>query len=506
MINNYPYGVNDGTGKLSGATGIIIYDANGRVKFQSTGGGGSAAWGSIGTGTGVGSQTDLVTYLNANYYPLASNPAGYITSAALAPYLTSASAAATYYPLTNPAGYITSAALSPYLTAALAAATYVPLTRNITINGVTQDLSADRTWTVTASAGDITVVTATTTNQREDNWAPTGWTGAGVKIIEFAPTYSNNVVCLGGLTNGAAGRMVTIVNTSTDQLIIFEHESTSSTSTNRFKMQQQCAFFLLPGRDITFLYNGTRWSQFNSANNFGGFDFVDDFTQSSQNGSVGTVTGQVSTALFNTISSGTGASIQSDAEYREFGRVRLRTGTTTTGQIRVAIDIRNSSGGFWSSAIADSFPIVTVSKVKLDALPDLTNDFRCYIGHNLGVVAQITSAVYPGYFWYVPDATSGLTTWQNVSTNSTGGTTLTTNTGIPLSTGWIYLGLFTIGNRGDLTYFYSTDGVTYQVASKYTWTTAAFGGRPYFGINKTLGTTDRIMYLDWFGIGFNLKR
>jgi hypothetical protein len=47
---------------------------------------------------------------------------------------------------TNDVGFITSAALAPYLTSAIAAATYVPLTRTITIQGVTQDLSADRSW------------------------------------------------------------------------------------------------------------------------------------------------------------------------------------------------------------------------------------------------------------------------------------------------------------------------------------------------------------------------
>jgi hypothetical protein len=52
---------------------------------------------------------------------------GYITSAALVPYLTSATAAATYYPLTNPSGFITSSALSPYLLSSTAAATYQTL-------------------------------------------------------------------------------------------------------------------------------------------------------------------------------------------------------------------------------------------------------------------------------------------------------------------------------------------------------------------------------------------
>ncbi len=138
----------------------------------------------------IATVASLASYLTtasaaATYYPL-TNPAGYIDISALAGYLTAATAAATYYPLTNPsgyitgitsgdvttalgftpynatnpAGYITSAALAPYLTSALAASTYVPLTRNITINGTTQDLSANRTWTVTAPdpAGWTTIV------------------------------------------------------------------------------------------------------------------------------------------------------------------------------------------------------------------------------------------------------------------------------------------------------------------------------------------------------------
>ncbi len=51
-----------------------------------------------------------------------------------------------------------SSALSPYLTSALAATTYVPQSRTITINGTTQDLTANRSWTIstTPEAGSIT--------------------------------------------------------------------------------------------------------------------------------------------------------------------------------------------------------------------------------------------------------------------------------------------------------------------------------------------------------------
>jgi hypothetical protein len=73
---------------------------------------GAAAWGSIGTGTGIATQTDLVNYLAANYQVIGS---------------------------------------------------YVLTTRTITINGVNQDLSANRTWNLTANNG-VQQTTGTPTN------------------------------------------------------------------------------------------------------------------------------------------------------------------------------------------------------------------------------------------------------------------------------------------------------------------------------------------------------
>jgi hypothetical protein len=59
----------------------------------------AAEWGTIGTGTGVSSQTDLVNYLVANFYPLLTNPSAFLVAADLIPYLTSANAALTYFPI-----------------------------------------------------------------------------------------------------------------------------------------------------------------------------------------------------------------------------------------------------------------------------------------------------------------------------------------------------------------------------------------------------------------------
>jgi hypothetical protein len=121
------------------------------VSWQSAGGGGGT-WGSI-TGV-ITAQTDLISYLSTNYYPLSSNPAGYLTSFtevdpvytasswytttnnstnwntaygwgnhASAGYLTQLAADLLYYPLSsNPAGYLTSfTELDPVFTASVAA-------------------------------------------------------------------------------------------------------------------------------------------------------------------------------------------------------------------------------------------------------------------------------------------------------------------------------------------------------------------------------------------------
>lgn len=199
-------------------SGTIQYKNSGGVWADLGSGSGSATttWGTI-LGN-LSDQTDLQNVLDsklstttalATYY-LSTNPSGYIDSSALIPYLSTTTAALTYqpigsyltsesdpiysssswfstsnnainwntayswgnhatagylstttaantyYPLTNPSNYITSSALTPYLSTTTAASTYTPLNRVLTINGTSYDLSTDRTWNITSGTSGYT--------------------------------------------------------------------------------------------------------------------------------------------------------------------------------------------------------------------------------------------------------------------------------------------------------------------------------------------------------------
>ena len=88
---------------IQGTNMTITDDGLGNITFNASGTGGPTAWGSI-TGT-LTSQTDLITYLTTNYYPLTGNPSGFLTTIS----------GLNISLLTNDSGYITSAALTGYV-------------------------------------------------------------------------------------------------------------------------------------------------------------------------------------------------------------------------------------------------------------------------------------------------------------------------------------------------------------------------------------------------------
>jgi hypothetical protein len=93
-----------------------------------------------------------------------------------------------------------------YLTTATAATTYVPQTRNLTIDGVTQNLSLDRTFTINKSLNDLTDVTISSVaggDILQYNLATTQWVNSPLSAItsvgaDNGLTFSGGNVILGG--------------------------------------------------------------------------------------------------------------------------------------------------------------------------------------------------------------------------------------------------------------------------------------------------------------------
>jgi hypothetical protein len=109
--------------------------------------------------------------LDGLYYPLSSNPAGYLTSAALSGLATESWVTAGFYPLTgNPSGFITSSALSPYLLSATAASTYAVIAAGQPTSGTVGQVltknsgtNYDSSW-ATLIPGDRYLTSSTTSN------------------------------------------------------------------------------------------------------------------------------------------------------------------------------------------------------------------------------------------------------------------------------------------------------------------------------------------------------
>jgi hypothetical protein len=382
--------------------------------------------------------------------------------------------------------------------------TKVPTTRTLTINGTGYDLSADRSWTVTGASGDLPEISVSTANAREDNYAPAGWPNPSnvVKVIRINSTNTNSMMCLGGLSNPTAGRIVTIYNASTaNNLIIIENLSTSSTAANRFRMTNNIAYFLLPTRSVTFLYDGTYWTQL-SASGMGGFDYFDDFTSVPS-----ALTAAAYSTLMNTYSSGTGAGIQSNSlgPTDSWGAANMSTGSTATGFTNLSVNTRRTggNGSFGGGTGTTTMPYLVVNKVQIESTATALQDFQAYAGisgsPSLAILAM-------GYYWYYGGSTTAF--WGTRAQNTVG--TLVSNTTSVAATpnAPVWLGVYKVGGSTirDAVFFSSTDGIVYSFAYKFVGVTSSYGGFPIVGEQSLVGTTPKVFIADWMGASFNLAR
>jgi hypothetical protein len=339
---------------------------------------------------------------------------------------------------------------------------------------------------------DLATLSVTETAARLDNWTPTGWPGSTadvVKVIALNANYVDKVQVISGLTGGTGGKIVTITNSSTDNLIILEQNSTNSSAANRMRFQGRSAYFLFPNEQITLLHNGTDWGAFSSNPNNGHMAF-DDMLGAPNAASPVTYFGETTIGTAN----GTGAIIRNDNLINgAFGTISFTTGTLANNSGTLKSMGRS---GFYTFGGAFSKYCV-VSRIKLDQLPTAAQDFIFGVGISANSNATgITTA--GSNSWYASFANSF---WRNYTSN-TGGTLISdTTTSLPVTTNGIVLGTYHPNNLGDTVFFYSADGgMTYAVSSRFVRVSSNYGGAPVIGVNKLVGTTAITATVDYVGI------
>lgn len=121
----------------------------------------------------------------------------------------------------------------------------------------TSGAGADPVWASGGGGSFTNTVIAQAPAANQQNWTITGRTSyTTVRCTNTTNSW------LGGVTGGASGDILHVVNASADAMLWLVNEDTASTAANRFNLRR-ASTFLPPGEAATFVYDSTssRWNQ-----------------------------------------------------------------------------------------------------------------------------------------------------------------------------------------------------------------------------------------------------
>lgn len=336
-----------------------------------------------------------------------------------------------------------------------------------------------------ASGGGGASVITVTPSTNQDNYNPAGLSGATEMRVNATATLKFT-----GLTAQPDGTEITIMNMSTDYLLWLENENTASTAANRFTLPNAFPAFLMPEDAIKLAYNAliSRWVvvEWGMKGSAMGLQFFTDFLEGTTGATTSTVSGtgassQVSTFLVN-------------ATEKPVGVTQIDTGTTTTG--------RATLGNAGTAQIVPTTgAALHVARVVPETAPSAAETFQLFTGFIDSSGGTATDGVTWNLRW-----TGSVSEWSQ--DRFAGGTATRTNTGSPAVsiTAYVWLGIFINPTWTRADFFYSTDSVSFTVASSPTTgfpNNTQYTAWAALSMIKSAGTTQRNSNVDLAGFRFD---
>lgn len=239
-------------------------------------------------------------------------------------------------------------------------------------SGIT-DLVVSRTAKYTGAATPAQIVANT------NDYAPAGMSTAS--FLRLSTDASRNIT---GLTGGAAGRFIWIINVGSFNIVL-KDESASSTAANRFSLDGDVT--LAPEGSLGLWYDGTttRWQALSSAN--GGSGVVDTVAVATANGFAGSSSGGNNPILTLTTSitgilKGNGTAISAASSGTDYA-------PATSG---TSLLYGNGSGGFSNATVGTSLSF-TGGALSRAAL---TGDITASADSNATTVGKINGTSLAG--------------------------------------------------------------------------------------------------------------
>jgi len=374
---------------------------------------------------------------------------------------------------------------------------------HLNYNASTNTLSCGTSGGAGSFNGDVTGtfnlsgdITPTTLSANADDYAPTSLSTNSVVRVS-----SDKLVSITGLTGGADGRIIALVNIGTFPILLTK-ESTASTAANRFGFDSDV--YLWPSQSVTLIYNSTstRWRALTVGGLYSQLDpttrfiLVDEFM------------GGVTTAQLGWGAFGGGGGAQScqmgasagSATNKAIGIVQCDTGTANAGTMSY-MAAASGNGAIWPG----QGQMVFAWRVDIETLATSAEDMTALVGVHDASTA-LSTLPNNGIYFYYDRATAG--DFWRIATAS-GGTRTVTTTSEPVTTQFIWLMAITNSDWTSVSFFARPNGQetwNYLGVSTTNMPTSATVTYLAMKINKTLGNAQRNISVDSVFLYYNMKR